>query len=324
MNALQLLMTEPSHTAASPWPSLAYEPWQPTCTTLHLWLQVAGKVRLALTPWVNHSWHATFYVTPRGLTSSPIPYGRCSFELDFDFLNHELRIPTSEGNQRQIPLAPQTVADFHRKLLEALEDLGLNVQIHGLPSEVPDPIPFADDTAHRDYDPVAARRYWQVLVQVDRVFKHFRTGYLGKASPVHLFWGALDLAVTRFSGRRAPLHPGGVPGLPDEVTREAYSHEVSSAGFWPGSGIGYPAFYSYAYPEPAGFRDAAVEPKEALYDAAMGEFLLPYETVRTARDPEAMLLKFLQSTYEAAADGGGWERAELEGPLGQPGVPRKI
>lgn len=320
-----MFMAEPSPTSAALWPPLPYEPWQPTCTTLHLWLQVVGKVRLALTPWWNHSWHATFYVTPRGLTSSPIPAGRCVFELDFDFLNHKLQIQTSAGSSRQIPLVPQTVAAFRGKLLEALEELELNVRIHGVPNEVPDPIPFAEDTVHRDYDPEAARRYWQVLVQVDRVFQRFRTGFLGKVSPVHLFWGAMDLAVTRFSGRRAPLHPGGVPGLPDEVTREAYSHEVSSAGFWPGgNGIDYPAFYCYAYPEPAGFSGASVQPEGAFYEHALGEFLLPYEVVRTARDPETALLAFLQSAYEAVADRGRWDRAELECPLGEAGIPRKV
>lgn len=318
-------MPEPFDAISSTWPPLPYEPWQPTCTTLHLWAQVVGKVRLALTPWLNHSWHATFYVTAQGLTSSPIPHGQRTFQIDFDFHEHVLRIQTSDGAEQRLPLIPQSVADFHDKLLEILSKLDLAVRIDGVPNEVPEPIPFREDTLHRDYDAEAVQRFWRVLMQVDRVFKQFRTGYLGKVSPVHLFWGAFDMAVTRFSGRRAPLHPGGVPGLPDAVTREAYSHEVSSAGFWPGgNGIDEPAFYSYAYPEPTGFRAASIRPAEAYYHEALGEFLLPYEAVRQADDPDAVLLAFLQSTYEAAADLGHWPRSDLECPLGQPGVPRVV
>ena len=317
-------MPEPFDAISSTWPPLPYEPWQPTCTTLHLWAQVVGKVRLALTPWLNHSWHATFYVTAQGLTSSPIPHGQRTFQIDLDFHQHVLQILTGNGAERRLELTPRSVADFHDKLLEVLSELDLAVRIDGVPNEVPEPVPFREDTVHRSYDPEAAQRFWRVLVQVDRVFKHFRTGYLGKVSPVHLFWGAFDMAVTRFSGRRAPLHPGGVPGLPDAVTREAYSHEVSSAGFWPGSGLGYPAFYSYAYPEPNGFRDAPVRPKAAFYSEALGEFLLPYEAVRQADDPDTMLLAFLQSTYEAAADLGHWPRSELECALGRPSVPRVV
>lgn len=317
-------MPEPFDAISSAWPPLPYEPWQPTCTTLHLWAQVVGKVRLALTPWLNHSWHATFYVTARGLTSSPIPHGRRMFQIDFDFHEQVLRVQASDGAERRLPLSPRSVADFHDKLLKTLTELDLPVRIDGVPNEVPDPIPFREDTVHREYDPEAAQHFWRVLVQVDRVFKQFRTGYLGKVSPVHLFWGAFDLAVTRFSGRRAPRHPGGVPGLPDAVTREAYSHEVSSAGFWPGSGLGYPAFYSYAYPEPSGFRDALLRPEEAFYSEALGEFLLPYEVMRQADDPDAVLLAFLQSTYEAAADLGRWPRNDVECLPGQPGVPRVV
>ncbi|MFW6059773.1 MAG: DUF5996 family protein [Phycisphaeraceae bacterium] len=318
-------MTEPFHANSPAWPPLAYESWQPTCTTLHLWAQVVGKVRLALTPWLNHSWHATLYVTARGLTTSPIPHGRRTFQIDFDLHEHVLRIQTSDGVERHLPLRPQSVAAFHDTLLTTLAALDLTVRIGGVPNEVPEPVPFRDDTADREYDPEAAHRFWRALVQVDRVFKQFRTGYLGKVSPVHLFWGAFDLAVTRFSGRRAPLHPGGVPGLPDTVTREAYSHEVSSAGFWPGgNGIDEPAFYSYAYPEPTGFRAASIRPAEAFYHEALGEFLLPYEAVRQADDPDAVLLAFLQSTYEAAADLGHWPRSDLECPLGRPSVPRQV
>ncbi|MEX2389171.1 MAG: DUF5996 family protein [Phycisphaeraceae bacterium] len=318
-------MTEPFHANLPTWPPLPDEPWRPTCTTLHLWTQVVGKVRLALTPWLNHSWHATFYVTARGLTSSPIPHGGRMFQIDFDFHEHVLRIQTSDGTDHRLPLFPQSVAAFHDKLLKTLAELDLAVRIDGMPNEVPEPTPFREDTVHRDYDPEAAHGFWRVLVQVDRVFRRFRTGYLGKVSPVHLFWGAFDMAVTRFSGRRAPLHPGGVPGLPDAVTREAYSHEVSSAGFWPGgNGIDEPAFYSYAYPEPTGFRDAPIRPAQAFYHEALGEFVLPYEAVRQADDPDAVLLAFLQSTYEAAADLGHWPRTDLECPVGQPGVPRVL
>ncbi|MEX2672872.1 MAG: DUF5996 family protein [Phycisphaeraceae bacterium] len=307
------------------WPALPYAEWRETCTTLHLWLQVVGKVRLAQTPWVNHSWHATLYVTASGLTTGPIPHGQRSFQIDFDLIEHVLRFRTSDDQQQRLPLAPQPVATFASRVLETLDRLGLPVHIRDVPSEMPDPIPFHEDHVHREYDREAAHRFWQALVQVDRVFRHFRTGFIGKVSPVHLFWGALDLAVTRFSGRRAPLHPGGVPGLPDEITREAYSHEVSSAGFWPGGGgIDYPAFYSYAYPEPDGFRTATIHPEQAFYEPALGEFVLPYDVVRQADDPDATLLQFLQSAYDAAAERGGWPRTELECPLGRPGVPRPI
>lgn len=307
----------------SDWPELRYEDWRDTRDTLHLWTQIVGKVRLARTPWINHSWHATLYVTSRGLTTSPIPSRPRSFQIDFDFIDHVLRIDASDGARRSLPLAPTTVADFHGAVHRALDELGLDVKTHGAPNEFPDPIPFRDDRVHCAYDPDRAHRFWQALVQVDRVFHQFRTGFLGKVSPVHLFWGSFDLAVTRFSGRPAPRHPGGVPGLPDAVTREAYSHEVSSAGFWPGSGaIRYPAFFSYAYPEPAGFRDAAIAPDAASYEPTLGEYLLPYDAVRSAADPDELLLSFLQSTYSAAADLGGWDRPALECEPGQPLVPR--
>lgn len=311
-------------TAASSWPELRYEQLQPTCSTLHLWMQIVGKVRLVLTPWVNHSWHATFYLTSRGMTTSPIPYEGGSFQIDFDFLDQKLIIQTSDGAAQRVPLVSQSVADFYAKVFDALAALGVSVRINTMPSEIPDSIPFEEDTADREYDAATSQQFWRALGNVDRVFKQFRTGFLGKVSPVHVFWGAPDLAVTRFSGRRAPLHAGGVPGLSDAVSREAYSHEVSSAGFWPGGGFGQPAFYSYAYPEPAGFRDAAVMPEQAMFSEDLGEFVLPYAAVRNAQDPDATLLSFLQSTYDAAASLGDWPRAELECPVGRPCVPRAV
>jgi Family of unknown function (DUF5996) len=306
------------------WPELSYAAWRETCTTLHLWTQVVGKVRLARTPWVNHSWHATLYVTARGLTTSPIPYERRVFEIEFDLIEHVLLIRTGEGAVRHLPLRPQSVADFHAQLLASLAELDLPVEIHGRPNEVPDAIPFAEDRVHATYDPVQANRFWRVLLQVNRVFTQFRTGFLGKVSPVHLFWGSFDMAVTRFSGRPAPPHPGGIPNLPDHVTREAYSHEVSSAGFWPGGGpYDQAAFYSYAYPSPDGFRSRPVAPAAAFFFEPLGEFLLPYEAVRTSDSPEKDLLAFLQTTYEAAAGTAGWDRAALECAPGQPLVVRR-
>jgi hypothetical protein len=316
-------MGTPSPTGADPWPAIPYDAWQPTCTTLHLWTQIVGKVRLALTPWVNHSWHATLYVTARGLTTSVIPHPRGPFQIDLDFIDHNLLIHTDTGDQRQLPLTPRSVARFHSELLGELEGLGRPVRIHGRPSEIPDAIPFAQDDIHKDYDAQAVHRFWRALVLVDRVFNQFRTGFIGKVSPVHLFWGAFDLAVTRFSGRTAPPHPGGFPGLPDSVTREAYSHEVSSAGFWPGGGgMDEPAFFSYAYPEPEGFREASKGP--GFYHEPLREYILPYEQVRTAEDPERTLLAFLQSTYDAAADSAGWDRDALECLPGRPRVPRAV
>jgi len=307
------------------WPELPYLAWRDTCTTLQLWTQIVGKVRLALTPWLNHSWQVTLYVTARGLTTSPIYAGERSFEIEFDFIDHVLRIATSDGTQRKVPLRPQTVAEFFAAVMAALTEIGVRVAIDDMPNEMAAPIAFRDDRVHAAYDAHYAQRFWRVLMQCDRVFKLFRTGFIGKSSPVHFFWGSFDLAVTRFSGRRAPLHPGGVPHLADLVTREAYSHEVSSAGFWPGGGaIDYPAFYSYAYPVPDGFGQATVRPAAAFFSKELGEFLLPYEAVRTAGDPDAVLLEFLQSTYEAAANAARWDRAALEGPLGAPGVPRPL
>ena len=309
--------------ASTGWPALPYGEWKATCETLQLWTQIVGKVRLAQAPWLNHSWHAPLYVTARGLSTSLIPHGPRAIDLEFDFIDQTLIMRSTEGPARDIVLEPMSVADFHRRVLGALAEMGTPVAIHGAPNEMPSAIPFAEDHAPRAYEPDAAQRFWRILVQAHRVLSHFRTAFLGKASPVHFFWGSFDMAVTRFSGRPAPPHPGGVPNLPDAVAREAYSHEVSSAGFWPGGGaIDYPAFYSYAYPEPTGFRTAPVRPAEALFNAELGEFLLPYEAVRTAADPDAVLLAFLTSTYEAAADNAGWDRPVLECGLGVPRVPR--
>ena len=310
---------------ATPWPELPVAAWRETYATLHLWTQIVGKIRLARTPWLNHSWHIALYVTARGLTTSPIQDGGRTFQIDLDFIDHVLRVSTSDGAQRQFAFAGQSVASFHAAIMAALAELGIHIAIDEMPNELPEPIRFSEDNQHASYDPHDVRRLLQILVNVDRVFKQFRTGFLGKASPVHFFWGSFDLAVTRFSGRRAPRHPGGVPHLSDDVACEAYSHEVSSAGFWPGSGaIDYPAFYSYAYPEPAGFRAAKVKPDAAFFSEAVGEFILPYDAVRTATDPDQALLEFLQSTYEAAANAAKWDRDALECAPGQPGVVRQV
>jgi hypothetical protein len=305
------------------WPDLPYARWKDTCETLHRWTQIIGKIRLALTPWMNHSWHVTLYVTARGFSTSLIPYHQRAFEIEFDFLDHVLVIRTDRDESRCIPLQSQSVATFYRVVFDILMDLGLNVSIHNLPNEVLDSIPFAQDDIHASYEPLYVQRFWRILLQTDRVFKQFRTGFLGKSSPVHFFWGSFDLAVTRFSGRAAPRHPGGVPNLPDRVTREAYSHEVSSAGFWPGGGpVDYAAYYSYAYPMPSGFSKRVVLPKEAFFSKEAGEFLLSYDVVRTSDDPERTLFEFLQSTYEAAAETGYWDRTVLDCAVGQPGEPR--
>jgi hypothetical protein len=293
------------------WPEIPYARWKDTCATLHMWTQVVGKVRLARAPLMNHWWNVTLYVTSRGLTTSPIPDGARSFQIDFDLVDHRLQIVTSDGEGRSFKLEPRSVADFYRAVMRALGQLGIEVAISTRPQEVEEPIPFEQDD-RQAYDPAAANRFWRALVQVDRVFTEFRSRFLGKSSPVHFFWGSFDLAVTRFSGRPAPERPGaGV--IPGAVMREAYSHEVSSAGFWPGgSGADDACFYSYAYPEPEGFRHAPVRPAEVTYNADLGQFLLPYEVVRQAKDPDRLLLDYLQSTYEAAADLGGWDRAVLE------------
>jgi hypothetical protein len=315
----------PSRSRTEQWPALPYAAWKDSCATLQLWTQIVGKVRLAQTPWVNHSWHVTLYATPRGLTTSPIPYDQRTFQIDFDFIDHALVIGASDGGEKRLPLVAEPVAVFYSQLMAGLAELDILVRIHGSPNEVADAIAFREDHEHASYDPDSAQRFWRVLAQADRVFKQFRTGFLGKVSPVHFFWGSFDHAVTRFSGRAAPPHPGGIPNLPDAITREAYSHEVSSAGFWPGGGaIDYPAFYSYAYPVPEGFAAAPVRPQAAFFHEAMGEFILPYDAVREAASPDAVLLDFLQTTYEAAADAAGWDRAALECPQGQAGVPRPI
>ncbi|MGH8295069.1 MAG: DUF5996 family protein [Steroidobacteraceae bacterium] len=306
------------------WPPLAYSDWRDTATTLQLWTQIVGKVRLALTPWVNHGWQVPLYVTSCGLGTSPIPSGNEVFQIDFDFVAQRLLVRTSAGSERALLLEPQTVADFHDRLIGLLGDVGIAIRINEMPNEVPNPIPFDRDGSHCAYDADAAYAFWRALIQADRVFKLFRSGFLGKASPVHFFWGSFDLAVTRFSGRRAPLHPGGVPGLPDAVTREAYSHEVSSAGFWPGNeAFPQAAFYSYAYPQPASFRERQVR-GGAYFAESLGEFILPYELVRAAADPDSLLLDFLSSTYTAAADTGRWDRAALECNMGVPAQVRRL
>lgn len=307
------------------WPAIPYEPWRETCAALHLFSQIVGKYRLARTPWLNHSWHATLYVNARGLTTSLVPDGPGGVEILFDLLAHEVAGAASDGRRASFPLEAMSVALFDTRFRELLRKVGATPQFDGHPNEIPDALPFARDVEMRPYDRDAVTRFYHALVAVDRVLKHFRTGFLGKATPVHLFWGSFDLAVTRFSGRRAPLHPGGMPGLPDDVTREAYSHEESSAGFWPGGGgVDFPAFYSYAYPAPEGFADAPVEPAAALFERTMGEFVLPYDAVRTSSDPESTLMSFLQSTYAAAAKLGSWDRSSLECEIGNPARVRRV
>jgi hypothetical protein len=301
------------------WPELPYAAWKDTAATLQLWTQVVGKVRLALTPWLNHSWHVTLYVTARGLSTGAMPAFDRTLQIDFDFIDHVLWLRLSDGQFRQVVLKPMPVAEFYREVIAALRALGVDVRINEMPNEIADAVRFPDDTVHASYDAGAVGRFHRVLVSCNDVFAHFRTGFLGKASPVHFFWGSFDLAVTRFSGRTAPPHPGGVPNLPDTVAREAYSHEVSSAGFWPGGGaIDYPAFYSYAYPAPQGFAEAKVQPGEAFFSKELGEFVLPYDAVRSAREPARALMDFLQTTYDAAADLGRWDRAALECAVGEP------
>ena len=310
--------------SAADWPSLDFNEWRETLAHLQLMTQVVGKVRLAQTPWLNHSWQTPLYVSARGLSTGPISHGGRVFDMEFDFIDEVLAVRT-DGPGTRVALAAGSIADFHRQVLSSLDGLGLTVAINGAPNEIAGAVPFAEDTAPRPFDGAAARRFWRALTQADRVMKLFRTGFLGKASPVHFFWGSFDLAVTRFSGRRAPMHPGGVPNLPDVVAREAYSHEVSSAGFWPGGEASpRPVFYSYAWPAPDGYAQAKVAPGAAGFDTALGEFTLPYEAVRDAADPDAMLLEFLASTYAAAADLGHWDRTNLECDLGVPGKPRPV
>jgi hypothetical protein len=303
---------------------LPFPEWRDTALGLQLRLQVIGKVRLSLTPWLNHSWQVPFYVTARGLGTSLIPYGGDAFDLEFDFVGHRLVGRSSTGRVAELPLQSMSIADFHMRTLELLQALDVAATINSLPSELPQPIPFGEDRTSRPYDADAVHRFWRALLQADRLLKLFRSGFLGKASPVHLFWGGFDLAVTRFSGRLAPRHPGGIPGLSDRVTREAYSHEVSSAGFWPGSDLfPRPAFYSYAYPQPTSFANTPV-PREAAYDPALGEFVLPYDVVRAAQDPDALVMEFLQKTYAAAASLGRWDREALECEFGVPNRPRPV
>jgi hypothetical protein len=289
-------------------PALPFDSWKDTLATLHMWVQIVGKVRLKLCPLVNHWWNVPFYVTARGMTTSAMPYERRAIEVQFDFIEHKILIETSEGRIVEMAMEPQSVADFYEKFMAALRELGLSVHIWTMPCEVPNPTPFEKDHVHAAYDADAAHKFWRILVWVDQIFKEFRAGFEGKASPVHFFWGSFDLAVTRFSGRPAPERPGA-----DSITREAYSHEVSSAGFWPGGGdIKAPAFYSYAAPEPPGFAEQRVGPQAAFYHPQMKEFLLMYDDVRTAGSPKDALMEFLQSTYNAAADLGKWDRKNLE------------
>jgi len=303
-------MTRPGQSTRSDWPALPYAEWRETAATLHMWTQIIGKIRLVQSPWLNHSWHVTLYVTPRGMTTGAIPHGARTFSIDFDFVDHRLLVRSSDGETEALALGPQDTADFYRAVMDALERLKLPVTIDTVPNEVADPIPFPEDRVHRTYDPAAVSRFWRALCQADRVFKMFRAGFWGKSSPVHFFWGSFDLAVTRFSGRVAPDHPGGLPNMPLWVAQEAYSHEVSSAGFWPGGdAFPEPVFYSYAYPGPAGFAEAKVLPAAAAWSPDLGEFLLPYAAVRDADDPDAALLGFLQSTFEAAARLGEWDLA---------------
>jgi len=294
------------------WAVLDYDEWADSCATLHLWTQVIGKIRLAHAPLVNHWWQVPLYVTARGLTTSAMPRDARTFQIDFDFIDHRLRIAVSDGRRASIPLAPCSVADFYGEVMGRLRALDLETRLWTMPVEIADPIPFEEDRTHAAYDPAMVNRFWRALAQIDQVFTVFRSRFLGKASPVHFFWGSFDHAVTRFSGRRAPPPPSN-PNIPDFVNREAYSHEVSSCGFWPGNGgFGRPAFYSYAYPQPAGFAEAAISPPAAFYAKDFGEFILPYDTVREAPRPGEFLLEFLESTYAAAADLAKWDRTLLE------------
>lgn len=299
----------PSH-----WPPAPVEGWLETCATIHMWTQIVGKVRLARAPAENHWWHVALYLTARGLTTSPIPNGDRFFQIDFDFLGHRLIIATSDGHGEEMPLAPRPLADFHAEFIERLGALGIAVHIWPVPVEVVEAVPFPDDKGHSDYRPPIAERLWRIMLIADGELKRFRHGFLGKASPAHFFWGSFDLALTRFSGRRAPEHPGGVPNLADWVTREAYSHEVASFGFWPGAKGAYerPAFYAYAYPEPRGFAESATGPRQAFYSAALREYLLPYDELCRLDDPAGAVREFFQATYRSAAVNAGWDRDSLE------------
>jgi len=302
------------HSNPSTWPSLSpLAEWQSSLNAIHLWSQIIGKIRLAHMPSVNHYWHSTLYVSARGLSTNLIPHLNGGFEIEFDFVSHQLHIRKVNGTHRSFPLEAMSVADFYHKTLEGLNQLQIDTLIYAKPVELPDPIlPFPDDVEKAPYDAEAIHTFWLALTDVQRVFARFREDFLGKVSPIHFFWGAFDLAVTRFSGRPAPRHPGGVPNCPDYVMQESYSHELSSAGFWPGTGLGEAAFYAYAYPEPDGYKTAKVLPQEAWYSTEMGEYLLTYEAVRNSPNPDEALLQFLQTTYEAAATFGNWDRKALE------------
>lgn len=302
-----------SGSAPEPWPPLPLDAWQDTLATLQRWTQMVGKTRLALAPMTNHFWQVALYLTARGLTTSPMAAGARTLDIELDFVDHVLEIRTSEGASREMQLAPRSVADFFREYSALLRSLEVDAKLWPVPSEMPDTLPFTDDVEHRSYDAGAARRCFQVLLQADRLLKEFRGAFLGKCSPVHFWWGGFDLSCTRFSGRRAPRHPGGIPNLPDWVTRESYSHECISAGWWPGGGLlREPAFYAYSYPEPAGLPDASIRPREAYYHRELREFILPYQAVRSAPRPDELVRAFLQSTYESAADLAGWDREALE------------
>ena len=307
-----LSATAPSVGSAGRWPELPWQDWEPTISTLHMWAQIVGKIRLALTPPINHWWHVPLYVSARGLTTTAIPYDDSVLQLEFDFVDHRLVVTDGQPGTFAMELAPRSVADFYRELMAGLRGRGIEVKIRPRPVEVVRAIPFEEDELHHEYDSVHAERFWRGLVQADRVLKVFRSRFVGKASPVHFFWGGFDLAATRFSGRPAPAHPGGIPNCPDSVMIEAYSHQLWSAGWWPLSEAPGPAFYAYAYPEPEGFRRASVQPADAFYDPVLREYLLPYDAVRDTARPDTAVLEFLQSTYEAAADLGGWDRQALE------------
>jgi hypothetical protein len=312
-NLAGMMLHQTAQSTAGDWPDLPLSEWADTCATLHLWTQVVGKIRLAHAPMVNHWWQVPLYVTCRGLTTSPIPYGGTIFQIDFDFIDHTLILQTNKGEVETILLGSRTVADFHAEIMSRLRRLGLATRIWTMPVEIPDAVPFEQDTTHASYDPEYVHRFWRILVQVDRVLTRFRGQFLGKVSPVHFFWGSFDMAVTRFSGRAAPQLTGSSPNLGDWVMQEAYSHEVSSCGFWPGNGgFGKAAFYSYAYPEPQGFASAPSSPDGTYYDQTLGQFILPYDAIRQAKSPDDDLMRYLTSTYEAAADLGRWDRAALE------------
>jgi hypothetical protein len=308
-------MSDKARSTAADWPDLPLSEWADTCATLHLWTQVVGKIRMAHAPMVNHWWQVCLYVTCRGLTTSPIPVGGKTFQIDFDFIGHALRIQTSSGEIETVALGPRTVADFYTEVMGRLRGLGLETRIWTMPVEIPDAIPFEHDTTHAAYDPDYVNRFWRIMVQVDRLLTAFRSRYLGKVSPVHFFWGSFDMAVTRFSGRVAPQLVSKAPNLGEWVMAEAYSHEVSSCGFWPGNGgFGKAAFYSYAYPEPKGFGSASISPAATYYDPSLGQHILPYDAVRQSASPDEDVMRYLLDTYEAAADLSGWDRAALERP----------